>query len=112
MNVKILTTTSEKIKGVIGKKSIEDDEVFVFEDTKPDEQFHMMGVPFPIFILFLDKDYGILDMKKMEPESGRAKAPEGTIRAVEVSPNFVTENKLEKGACFNKLFSKNQIKSF
>jgi uncharacterized membrane protein (UPF0127 family) len=112
MQVKILNTVSDKLKGVIGKASIEDNEVYVFEDTRPHEQFHMKTVPFPIFILFLDSDYGIIDMKEMEAENGTAKAPVGTIRAVEVSPTMVKDKKLKKGEVFVELFNHMQIKKY
>jgi uncharacterized membrane protein (UPF0127 family) len=97
MKARILATESEKRKGVTGRESLDPDEVFVFLGIYPNQGFHMHKVPFPVTIAFIDRDYGILDIKEMEPESGTAYAPEGTILAIEASKEYFDSKKLKVG---------------
>lgn len=84
----VLSTSSEKSKGVTGKDSLDPEEAYVFTDIYPYTSFHMRSVPFPIDIAFLDQDCGILSIKTMEAEEGNAQAPSGTAYAVEASKDF------------------------
>ncbi len=97
MKAKILATESEKSRGVIGRESLEPDEVFVFLRIYPNQGFHMRNVGFPLTIAFIDQDYSILDMKEMEPESGTAYAPEGTVLAIEASKEYFATKQLKVG---------------
>ena len=103
MNLKILSSLSEKIKGVQGLDRLEDDDIYLFLDINEDDGFHMRGVPFAISIAFLDRDFGILDIKDMESEVGKAVAPEKTVYAVETSIGYFDKMGLEVGGCWEKL---------
>lgn len=111
MKSKILSTISEKARGVIGRDSLEPDELFIFTGVYSGTQFHMEGVTFPIDIAFLDKDFGILHISSMEPDSGRASAPRDTVYAVEACNDFYKSNKLKVGDFFKEVFNKISQKS-
>ncbi len=95
MNIKVLKTVSEKVKGLIGKDSIDNDEMYLFLDVAPSQEFHMRGVKFPIDIAFLDKEFSILKINSMDKETGKAKAPKGTMYALEARKGFFKDARLK-----------------
>lgn len=97
MTVHVLKTTNEKVKGVIGKKDIDLNDIYLFTSIEPKTAFHMKGVVFPIKIAFLDKNFGIISIEDMEPDIGNATAPEDTCYAVEVHPEYFSKNSLKSG---------------
>lgn len=103
MNLKVLNSIEARLKGVIGQECLEEDELYVFPDTYEGQGFHMKGVKFPIEIAFLAKDFSILKIARMEPETGTAKAPEGSLYAVEVCDGYFTKNALKEGDCWERL---------
>lgn len=107
MKAKILTTQSEKNQGVIGKESIEPDEIFIFVNIDSNQGFHMHSVPFPIDIAFLNQDYSVLDIQSMEPETGKSKAPHGTVCAVEACKDYFQKNDIKVNDFWKEIF--NQI---
>ena len=105
MKAKILATESEKNKGVIGRNNLDNDEMYIFLHVYPDTGFHMRDVGFPISIAFVDQEFGIINIEELEPESGRAKAPEGTVYAVEAHKDFYKDNQLKSGDFFKQLYN-------
>lgn len=95
MKAKVLTTDSERSTGVIGRDSLDHDEVYIFINIYPYTSFHMREVKFPLDIAFLDQDCGILDIKQMDPEEGNATAPSGTVYAVEAAKDYFKTNNLK-----------------
>lgn len=106
MKTKVLSTISEKAKGVIGRDNLEPDEIYIFTGIDAGTHFHMKGVKFPIDIAFLDKDCGILAITAMNPDSGTAKAPEHACFAVEARNEFYKSNKLKVGDFFKEVYCK------
>lgn len=104
MKAKILATETEKNRGVIGRDNLDDDEIYIFMHVNAHCGFHMHSVPFPVTIAFVDQEFGIIDIKEMQPESGRASAPEGTVYAVEATSNFYKNNNLKAGDFFKQLY--------
>ena len=105
MKAKILSTSSEKSVGVIGRDSLDKDEIYIFLHIYPYTSFHMRNVVFPLEIAFLDQECGIIDIKTMEPEEGNATAPSGTVYAVEASKDFYKSNNLKKGDFFKEVYN-------
>jgi len=83
MNIVKLDTAQQKAQGVIDHDVLDDD-VFVFVGIAPGAMFHMKGVEVPIDIVFLDRNYSVLERSTMQPSTGGATAPEGTAHAVEM----------------------------
>ena len=110
MKVKVLTKDKEKANGVIGRESLDEDEVYIFVNIYPNSGFHMRQVPFPLDIAFLDKEFGILDIQEMEPENGTATAPNTCHYAVEANRGYFKQNQLKAGDFWKKLYSKMAIK--
>lgn len=104
MNIKVLSSLSDKIKGVKELEKLNDDDVYVFLDINEDDAFHMRGVGFPISIAFLNRDFEILNITDMEPTTGTAKAPENTVYAVETQKGYFDKNKLKVGDGWEKLY--------
>lgn len=103
MNLKVLSSLTDRLKGVIGLDSLDPEDVYVFLDTNEGEGFHMRGVKFPINIAFLDRDFGVLQIDRMEPESGTSKAPNGTIYAVETEDGYFERKGIKVGDCWERL---------
>lgn len=76
-------TPAEKAKGLIGMDPIPEDTLFVFDPVYEGVTFHSNGVLYPFFIAFLDEDLEVLDIFEVMPPHGTAKAPPGTVMAVE-----------------------------
>ena len=108
MNLHVLRTIEARMKGVIGQQAIDPDDVYVFPETREGAGFHMRGVPFPIVIIFLDKDQGILDIQFMSPEIGLAMAPNDTVMAVETTPDYPKRHGLKKGGVWMELSTMSQ----
>ena len=106
MKVKILTSVSDKMQGVKGKSQLDTDELYVFCGIYSHDWFHMKGVEFPIEIAFVDQEGGILAIEHMEPEIGKACAPEGTSLAVEASQGYFNQHDLKVGDVWKELFNK------
>lgn len=104
-----LTTLGDKTKGVLGLPNLHPDDIFIFMYIDEGNGFHMRGVPFPLDIAFLDQDGGILDVQNMKPEKGTAKAPSGTVHAVEATEGYFIKNGLEPGKIWKSLY--NHLKS-
>lgn len=96
MKLHILSSVNSKAQGVIGRDSIEDDELFVFMDTPEGAGFHMRGVPFNIAIAYLDREYGILAINEMRAEVGISYAPVRSVIAVEAAPDYFERNGLKE----------------
>jgi uncharacterized membrane protein (UPF0127 family) len=106
MKINTLSSISDKARGVIGRESLDEDEIFVFTGIDEGTSFHMQGVTFPISIAFLDQEFGILDITNMEPDTGKAKAPKKACYAVEACNDFYKSNKLKVGDFFKEVFNK------
>lgn len=103
MNLKVLSTMTEKAKGVIGLDSLDDEDVYFFQGVDEDQRFHMQGVTFPINIAFLDRDFGVLEISEMEPEVGKAKAPKNTTYAVETKVGYFEKKGIKVGDGWERL---------
>ncbi len=103
MNLKVLSTLTDKINGVKGLDKLDPEDVYIFTDINEGDGFHMRGVPFALEICFLDRDFGILDITKMESESGTSKAPHGTVYAVEAEDGYFDKHGLKVNGCWESL---------
>lgn len=92
MRLHKLVTSEQKIKGVLGRESLEDDEVFVFYGITHGDGFHMQGVKFPIDIAFLDVEMRVLKVATLLPTVGRISSPIGTRFAVEAKEGSISKN--------------------
>ena len=112
MKAKVLTTSSEICKGVLGRDNLEPDEVYIFINIFPSQGFHMRGVDFPLDIAFLDKNCSIINVQNMESQDGSAFAPEGTCYAVEACKDYFINNNLKAGALWKEIFNIISQKSY
>jgi uncharacterized membrane protein (UPF0127 family) len=109
MNLKVLTTAKEKSRGVLGLKGLEAEDVFFFSGIGEGEAFHMIGVPFPLDIAFLDRGFKILAIRRMEPQSGGAVAPIRCAHAAEAAAGYFESRGLAEGGFWTEL--QNALKS-
>jgi uncharacterized membrane protein (UPF0127 family) len=89
-NVVVAERISERMKGLIGKKSFEKGEALWI---RPCKSIHTIGLRFPIDILFLDSDNRVVESNEKLPPNRLSKIvfkaktilelPEGTLSATE-----------------------------
>jgi len=103
MNLHVLTSPQAKAQGVIGRAAMAPDELFLFADVAEGDGFHMRGCRFPLSIAFLDRNFGILDIQALQPETSQASAPPKTALAVEASADYFENNELRPGDWWKKL---------
>lgn len=108
MKLHVLKSVEAKLRGVIGRDMIQEDEVFIFPDTYEGAGFHMNGVPFNISIAFLDRDYGILDIQEMVADRGSAIAPHQSVLAVEAQQGYFERKGLRAGDVWSDLWTRAQ----
>ncbi len=104
MRVHLLSTPEAQARGVIGLPGVLPDEVFFFPDVDAEGTFfHMIGVPFPIEIAFLDGAFRILRVAPLAAQHGRAWPPRGTRHAAETAPGSVAHWGLGPGSVWDEL---------
>jgi len=103
MKLHVLTTPEEHAHGVIGRASLEADELYFFHNIGGESYFHMRGVPFDLDIAFLDADFALLAVVRLEAEFGLAPTPPGTIHAVEAPAGYFARQRLTAGSSWSAL---------
>lgn len=83
MNVLVFETLDEQAKGLQYLREIDPDTIYVFPAVPEGVEFHSMNVPEPFDIAFLNDDYFVLALVRMNPTNDRIKAPTGSTMAVE-----------------------------
>lgn len=98
-----LRDAAAQYKGVRGLTCIPRDTVYVFPDLSPGIEFTMRGVQFPVEIGFFDRNAVLIDYQTMPPGTGWARAPQGSMYAVEAEPQWFARQALQPGAKWDPL---------
>lgn len=105
MNLKVLASFRDQSRGVLGLKALGAEDVFLFQGIGAGEGFHMVGVPFPLDIAFLDRGFKILAIRRMEPQSGGAIAPLRCAHAAEAAAGYFETHGLAEGGFWTELLN-------
>ena len=87
----VCDTIEKQSKGVMGHRVFPKDTVYLFPEIDQGAMFHMATVPFALDIAFLDQNDKVLMVTTMPAEYGVAKAPKGTVKALEGPVGFFDE---------------------
>jgi len=103
MKLRVLVSESEQRRGVLGLAKLDPEEVFFFPHVGAGSWFHMRGVAFAIEIGLLDRDFKLLAIERLEPETGLLRTPPRTCHAAEAATGYFAAHGLGVGACWLEL---------
>lgn len=83
MRIVTFQTPEEKAQGLQHLRQVDDRTLYLFPNTFEGAVFHSRNVPEPFDIAFVGPDGTVLHVVNMTPPGDLAKAPEGTVMAVE-----------------------------
>ena len=97
-NILYADTFFKKIKGLMFRSKLDSDSVMVFIFKKPTKvNIHMLFVPFPIDIIFLDANKRIVSFKSLRAWIGFAFSKKKISYLLEANKGFITKHNLKEG---------------
>jgi uncharacterized membrane protein (UPF0127 family) len=54
-----------RYRGVLGREPLSEDEAFVIDRAR---QVHTFGVPYPLDVIFVDRDWNVLHVETLAPQ--------------------------------------------
>lgn len=103
MRLRVLVSEGEQRQGVLGLAGLGPEEVFFFPQVGAGSWFHMHGVVFAIEIGLLDRDFKLLAIERLEPETGLLRTPPRTWHVAETAAGYFAAHGLSVGACWVEL---------